>query len=192
RHFGKQFSRAQLHHEIGKGGDNYIPSLLSEAEMRSFRDELEKFRADIFKRKYIERVQPFPKVRELFERIRADGKRIVIASSGNESEIQHYIKTLNVRDLADAYTTKTDVQHSKPNPDVFARALTLLHMNSADAVVVGDTPYDVQAAKKIGVATIGLLCGGFAEGELRDSGAIAIFKDPADLLANYARSPICG
>ncbi|MFL6529943.1 MAG: HAD family hydrolase [Chthoniobacterales bacterium] len=192
RHFGKQFTRAQLHEQVGKGGDNYIPSLLNAAEVQSFGDELNKFRGDIFKEKYMDRVQPFPKVRELFERIRNDGKRIVLASSGNEDEIQHYIKLLNVRDVADVYTTKTDVKHSKPNPDIFARALTLVDVSADDAVVVGDTPYDVQAAKKIDVRTIGVLCGGFPEDQLRASGAIAIFHDPADLLENYTRSPLCG
>ncbi|MFL6539187.1 MAG: HAD family hydrolase, partial [Chthoniobacterales bacterium] len=181
-----------LHEQVGKGGDNYIPSLLNAAEVQSFGDELNKFRGDIFKEKYMDRVQPFPKVRELFERIRNDGKRIVLASSGNEDEIQHYIKLLNVRDVADVYTTKTDVKHSKPNPDIFARALTLVDVSADDAVVVGDTPYDVQAAKKIDVRTIGVLCGGFPEDQLRASGAIAIFHDPADLLENYTRSPLCG
>ena len=192
RHFGKEFPRARLHQHIGKGGDKYVPEFLTEAEMRTMAPELEKFRGDIFKRKYIERVRPFPKVRELLQRIRDDGKRIVLASSGTESEVEHYVKVAEIGELAEAFTTKTDVSNSKPSPDVFRRALNLVHAQPDEAIVVGDTPYDVQAAKKIDIATVALLCGGFRADELRASGAVAIFNDPADLLEHYARSPLCG
>jgi len=94
--------------------------------------------------------------------------------------------------LIEAQATKSDVQHSKPRPDVFVRALNLLHLPSQDAIVIGDTPYDVVAAKKIELRTIGLLCGGFSEDELIRAGAVAIFDDPAHLLASYARSPLRG
>lgn len=192
RHFGKEFSRAKLHKHVGKGGDQYVPAFLNEAETREFGAEAEKMHGDIFKRKYLNRVRPFPKVRELLQRIRDDGKRIALASSSSDDEIKHYIELANLRDVVDAFTTKSDVQHSKPSPDVFARALRLLDVAAADAVVVGDTPFDIQAAKKIQLATIALRSGGFSDDELRASGAIAIFKDPADLLENYARSPISG
>ncbi len=192
RHFGKQFPRARLRHHIGKGGDQYLPEFLTEAELRSIGPEIDKFRGDLFKRKYIERVQPFPKVRELMERIRQDGKRIALASSGNESEIEQYVKLAEIGGLIETQTTKTDVSHSKPAPDIFLRAIDLLHVSPSEAIVVGDTPYDIQAAKKLEVPTVALLCGGFAEDELRASGAVAIFKDPADLLVNYIRSPLPG
>lgn len=192
RHFGKEFPRARLREQIGKGGDNYLPEFLNSAELRTIGPEIEKFRGDLFKEKYLRRVRPFPQVRELLQRIHDDGKRIVLASSGNESEVQHYIKAAAIGEVTEAFTTKSDVSHSKPNPDVFQRALHLLHLQSSDAIVVGDTPYDVQAAKKIDLPTVGLLCGGFSEDELRASGAVAIFKDPADLLDGYARSPLCG
>jgi HAD superfamily hydrolase (TIGR01549 family) len=192
RHFGKEFPRDRLREHIGKGGDKYVPEFLTEAEMRDIGEELEKFRGDIFKRKYIDRVRPFPKVRELLQRIRDDGKRVVLASSGSESDVTHYIKVAEIGEVAEAFTTKSDVSNSKPSPDVFRRALNLVHVQPDEAIVVGDTPYDVQAAKKIDIATVGVLCGGFREDDLRASGAIAIFKDPADLLENYARSPLSG
>lgn len=192
RHFGKEFPRKQLHEQVGKGGDQYVPAFLSEAEMRAFGKEAEKMHGEVFKQKYIARVRPFPKVRELLERIRADSKRIALASSSSEEEIKHYIELANLRDVLDAFTTKSDVSHSKPSPDVFQRALTLLHMQASDAIVIGDTPFDVQAAKKIDLATIGFLSGGFSEDVLVASGAVAIFQDAADLLENYARSPLCG
>ena len=192
RHYGKEFPRAELKRHIGKGGDKYLPEFLREAEMRSIGSELEKFRGDLFKRKYLDRVRPFPKVRELCERLRGDGKRIALASSGNEAEVEHYIELAVIGELIESRTSKSDVEHSKPSPDVFTSALNLLHLPPQDAVVVGDTPYDIRAAKKIRLPTVALLCGGFAEDELRAEGAIAIFKDPADLLENYARSPLSG
>jgi HAD superfamily hydrolase (TIGR01509 family) len=192
REYGKDFPPEELHRQIGKGGDKYLPEFLSERELREFGKELEQFRGDLFKRKYIERVRPFPKVKELFERIRDDGKRIALASSGNETEVEHYVKLAVLGELIESRTSKSDVEHSKPSPDVFTSALHLLHVSPQEAVVIGDTPYDVQAAKKIELPTIGLLCGGFPEDELRASGAIAIYRDPADLLESYMRSPLCG
>lgn len=192
RHFGKEFSQRELHRQIGKGGDNYLPEFLSATEMRQMGAEVEKYRADLFKEKYLAKVQPFPRVHELFQRLRDDGKRIALASSGNDAEVEHYVKLAALGELIEARTSKSDVAHSKPNPDVFAAALHLLHLQPQDAIVIGDTPYDVQAAKKIGLPTIALLCGGFAEDELVASGAVAVFRDPADLLESYARSPLSG
>jgi HAD superfamily hydrolase (TIGR01509 family) len=192
RHFGKEFPRAQLRAHIGKGGDKYLPEFLTDAEMRSIGDQLNEYRGELFKRKYIDRVRPFPKVRELLQRIRDDGKQVVLASSGNENEVAHYIKVAEIGELAQSFTTKADVSNSKPSPDIFRRALNLAHAQPSEAIVVGDTPYDIQAAKKIDIPTVAVLCGGFREDELRAEGAIAIFKDPADLLDSYARTPLCG
>ena len=192
REYGKDFPTRELHRHIGKGGDKYLPEFLSERELREFGKELEQFRGDLFKRNYIERVRPFPKVKELFERIRDDGKRIALASSGSEADVDHYVELAVLGELIESRTSKSDVEHSKPSPDVFASALSLLHLQPQDAIVIGDTPYDVQAAKKIGLPTVAVLCGGFPEDELRASGAIAIYRDPADLLESYLRSPLCG
>lgn len=190
RHFGKEFSRTQLRKQIGKGGDQYLPEFLSELELRTIGDEINKFRGELFKRRYLERVQPFPKVRELCQRLHDDGKRIALASSGNGDEVDHYVKLLGIGDFIEAQTTKTEVKHSKPRPDVFTSVLHMLGLQPDEAVAIGDTLYDVRAAKKIELPTIAVLCGGFPENELRAEGAIAIFKDPEDLLTNYPRSPL--
>jgi HAD superfamily hydrolase (TIGR01549 family) len=192
RKYGKEFPRERLKQHIGKGGDKYLPEFLSEKELREFGHELEQFRGDLFKRDYLDRVRPFPKVRELFERIHADGKRIALASSGNETEGAHYVELAALGEFVDARTSKSDVENSKPSPDVFTSALSLLHVQPQDAVVIGDTPYDIIAAKKIGLPAIALLCGGFPQDELQATGAIAIYRDPADLLESYARSPLAG
>ena len=190
RHYGKQFAREDLHRQIGKGGDQYLPVFLDEREMHEIGPEVEKFRADLFKRKYLERVKPFPNVKELFQRIREDGKRIALASSGNSDEVTHYVELAKLGGLFETQTTKSDVDHSKPRPDVFFAALQHLGTAADETIVIGDTPYDVQAAKKAQMQTIGLLCGGFPEDELRAYGAVAIFRDPADLLEKYERSPL--
>jgi HAD superfamily hydrolase (TIGR01549 family) len=192
RHFGKEIPYGELRSQIGKGGDQYVPAFLNSHEIQQFGDELNKFRGDLFKQKYLARVQPFPKVRELFERLREDGKRIVLASSGNGDEVDHYVHLTRIGDLIDGRTTKSEVRHSKPEPDVFLEALTQLHLPSEEAIAIGDTPFDVQAAKKSQLPTIALLCGGFREDELRASGAVAIYRDIADLLTSYQRSPLAG
>ena len=190
RHFGKEIPLRELRRQIGKGGDQYLPVFLSPAEMQAFGEELNTFRGDLFKKKYLKRVQAFPKVRELFEQVCAGGKRIALASSGNADEIVHYVELAHIGDLIDARTTKTEVRHSKPEPDVFLATLRQLQLSAEEAIVIGDTPFDVQAAKKSRMRTIALLCGGFSEDELRASGAVAIYRDAADLLESYQRSPL--
>ena len=101
-----------------------------------------------------------------------------------------YLKLLHIADLVDAHTSKGDVAQSKPQPGYFFARAQSPPSAADDAIVIGDTPYDIAAAKKIGLPTIAVLCGGFAEDELRAEGAVAIFRDPADLLANYPRSPL--
>ena len=192
RHYGKEFPLEQLRKQIGKGGDQYLPEFLNEREIREFGGEAEAYRGEIFKKKYLPEVKPFPGVRELFDRLRSEGKKIALASSGKDSEVHHYEKLLGIGGMVDCMTTADQVAHSKPYADVFIAALNLLSVSPAEAVAVGDTPYDVAAAKKIELPVIGVLCGGFPEQSLRDAGAVAIFRDPADLLDRYNQSPLAG
>lgn len=192
RHFHKDIPLERLREQIGKGGDQYLPEFLNEREMREFGEEADKYRGEIFKKEYLPHVKPFPKVRELFERLRGDGKKIALASSGKEQEVRHYEKLLGIGGMVDCMTTSDQVAHSKPNADVFIAALNLLSLPPGEAVAIGDTPYDVEAAKRIELPVIGVLCGGFSEQVLRDEGALAIFRDPADLLERYYQSPLAG
>jgi HAD superfamily hydrolase (TIGR01549 family) len=193
RHFGKEIPLEWLREQIGKGGDQYLPVFLDEREMREFGKQADEYRGEIFKKKYLSQVRPFPKVRELIEHLRADGKKIALASSGKEDEVRHYEKLLNIAGLVDSMTTADQVAHSKPKADVFIAALrTLGSIPPDEAIAIGDTPYDVAAAKKIELPVIGVLCGGFSEEVLRDEGAVAIFRDPADLLERYYQSPLAG
>ncbi|MDQ6809404.1 MAG: HAD family phosphatase [Verrucomicrobiota bacterium] len=191
RHFGKEIPLPALRAQIGKGGDQYLPVFLNEREMRTIGEAVEKFRGEIYQKKYLAQVKPFPCVRELFERLRASGKKVALASSGVADELDHYRALAHIDGLIDAQTTKDDVARSKPAPDIFLAALHNLGGVAADeAIVIGDSPFDIQAARKIGLATIALLCGGFPEDKLRAMGAAAIFRDPADLLKNLQRSPL--
>src|SRR5262249_16644609 len=142
---------------------------------------------------YLPKVRPFPKVRELFERLLADGKRIALASSAKAEELEKYKEIAGIADLIHAETSSDGAERSKPHPDIFEAALARLKdIPPAEVVVVGDTPYDAQAAGKIGLRTVGVLCGGFPETELREAGCLAIYRDPADLLAHYDTSPLAG
>jgi beta-phosphoglucomutase-like phosphatase (HAD superfamily) len=183
RHFGKTFSYEELRKQIGKGSDNYLPQFLTPKEMNEFGKELDQYRSDLFKSEYLPCVKPFPKVRELFEQIWRDGKHILLASSGKKPETEHYTKLLQIEDLIDGQITSEDANSSKPAPDIFNAALAKLGVSPNEAIVVGDTRFDVEAAKKAGLAAIGFLCGQAAdEKTLRGAGALATFRDPADLL----------
>lgn len=193
RHFGKEIPVERLREQIGKGGDQYLPVFLDEREMREFGKQADELRGEIFKKKYLAKVRPFSRVRELLERVRSEGKKVVLTSSGKEDEVAHYQKLAGIEGLVDSQTSADDVAQSKPKADVFIAALRKLgHLAPEEAIAIGDTPYDLEAAKKVNLATIALLCGGFPEDELRDAGAVAIFHDPADLLERYYQSPLAG
>ena len=191
--FGKKVSFAEVRRQIGKGGDQLMPVFLSAREMEKFGDELEQYRSKLFKKEYLPRVTAFPGVRQLFERIRQDQKRIALASSAKGDELKTYKTIAGIDDLIEAETSSDDAERSKPYPDIFEAALAELGDVAPDKVlVIGDTPYDAQAAGKANLRTVGLMCGGWNEEELRQAGCIAIYRDPADLLSRYDESPFAG
>ena len=140
----------------------------------------------ICSKKNISRSATVSESTELFQRIRDDNKRIVLASSGKKADTKYYIDLLKIDDLIEGYTSGDDADNSKPAPDIFAASLKKLgSISSADAVTVGDTRFDIEAARKAGLTTIAFLCGGTSESVLRGAGAVAIRRDPADFLAHY-------
>jgi len=190
-HFGKQFAFEKVRYQIGKGGDQLLPVFLSREEIERFGEELEEYRGRLYKSQYLPLVKGFPQVRELFERLRAEGSRIALASSAKADELETYKERAGVLGLVEEQTSADDVEKSKPHPDIFESALSLLGDPPAEqVVVVGDTPYDAEAAAKAGLRTVGLLCGGFPEEDLRSAGCVAIYRDPADLLARFEESPL--
>ncbi len=189
--FGHDIPFEKIRHEIGKGADKLIPDLLGSEETKRVYDELDCSRSNLWKRKYLNQVKPFPKVRELFQRILDDGKQIVLASSSKGDELKKYKQIAGIDDLIKDETSADDVDKSKPSPDAVEAALEKLgHPDQEKVVMIGDTPWDIMAATRARVKCIGVLCGGFPEQELLAAGAVAIYRDPADLLANYDASPL--
>ena len=193
RDIGHETAFGDIRSQIGKGGDQLMPVFLSEAEIAEKGEALQKHRSAILKERYLDKITPFPQVRALFERLIADGRKVALASSAKGPELEHYKQVAKIADLVDAETSSDDAERSKPHPDIFEAAIKRLPgLEPGDMIVVGDTPYDAEAATKAGLRTIGMLCGGFPEADLRRAGCIAIYRDPADLLAQYDRSPIVG
>jgi len=191
RHFGYDFPFKRVWEQIGKGSDQLIPALLPPDVVKEKGKEIDEYRAAIYKRDYLPRVRPYPKVRELFERVRADGKRIALASSAKADELHAYISMTNVGDLIETATSSGDAAKSKPHPDIFDAALDRLgNPDPAGVVVVGDTPYDAEAAGKAGMRTVGVLGGGWPAERLRAAGCVAVYGGPADILRHYDTSPL--
>jgi len=186
--YGKEISYEKIRPHIGKGADTLLPEFLTEAEIEEFGDQAADLRGEIFKNEYMSRVKAFPMVRELFQRIKDDGKQIALASSANEDELEEYKKIANIEDLVEKSTSADDAEKSKPEPDIFEAALKLLGNPALEnVIVIGDTPYDAEAAAKAKLKIVGVLCGDFPEKDLREKGCVAIYQNPSDLLENYKK-----
>ena len=191
--FGHDVTLEQVRSQIGKGGDKLIPVFLSADEQRDHGKELEEWRGRRFKTRYLPLVRPFSAVPDLLRRLRDAGLRIAVASSAKRDELDEYLDIAGIADLVDATSSSEDADESKPAPDVFEIILKKLKIAGADAVAIGDTPYDATAAGKAGVATIGVLCGGFTETSLREAGCFEVFRGPAALFAYcHVKSNIFG
>lgn len=186
--FGLDRPIEEIRWQIGKGGDNLIPALFPDLD-EARRSALKDFRSDLFKRDYLPRATPFPGVRDLFERLAADGTRIVLASSSGPEDVEYYLSLIACADLVSASTSKDDVESTKPCPDIFAAALEkAAPLGAESAVVVGDTPWDALAAGKLGLRTVGFRSGGFPDNALAEAGACEIYDGAQDLLARFDRS----
>jgi HAD superfamily hydrolase (TIGR01509 family) len=187
--YGVDIPLDEVRGQIGKGGDNLIPSLLPRELVEAKQEEIEEYRSNLFKRDYLPRVVPFPGVRALFERIYADGKKIVLASSAKGEEVDFHLGVIGAGDLVAGTTSADDVEHSKPDPDIFAAALKkVAPLTPEDVLVVGDSPFDVEAACKLGLKTIGFRSGGFPDEVLLRAGAAELYDGAEDLLARYDQS----
>jgi HAD superfamily hydrolase (TIGR01549 family) len=191
-HFGKRIPFQAIRAQIGKGGDQLIKEFLSPEELERLGGPIDRYRSELYKRKYLGQVRPFPRVRELFQELRRRGIRIALASSAKGDELATYKKIARIEDLVEAETSADDAERTKPYPDIFEAALKRLGgaIHKDRVFVVGDSPWDAIAAVRLGIRPIGVLCGGFPEEELRKAGCIAIYRDPADLLDRLDESPI--
>ena len=163
-----------------------IPALTPDISEKR-REEIEDVRAALFERDFLARVRPFPGIRPLFERLCDDGIAILLASSARQSEVDHHVDLLGCRDLLAATTSKDDVEHSKPAPDIFAAALAkVAPLTARDVLVVGDTPYDALAAGKLDIGVIGFRWGDSPSGSARRRRTL-IFDGHEDMLVSYDR-----
>jgi phosphoglycolate phosphatase-like HAD superfamily hydrolase len=191
-HFGHDVSFEKARSQIGKGGDNLLPVFLSEADVRDHGEQIEEWRGKHFKANYLSMVRPFAAVPDLFHKLRDAGVKLAVGSSAKKDELELYLKLAGVANMTDVKVSSEDVNRSKPAPDVFEAALEKLQVDADDAIVIGDSPYDAEAAQKSGLRTIGLLCGGFTERSLRDAGCVAVYPGPAALFACLDDSPLAG
>jgi len=166
---------------IGMGGDKLLPRVSGLSAESDEGKRIVERRSEIFRAKYLRAVRSFPGSRELFQAAAADGLSLAIASSAREDELAPLLEIAEVADLVAHKTSSSDVDASKPDPDVVHAALGRLGIAPAAAALVGDTPYDREAAGRGGTGFIGLRCGGWRDDDL--AGALAIFDDPAEMLA---------
>ena len=184
--YGEQLQFADLRSQIGKGEDVLMPCFLTQEQVDHFGKKVSKRQGEIFKRRYFSQVRPFASVPQLFSQLQRAGWTVVLASSGKRNEIDHHKKLLQIEKLTDLEVSADEVQRSKPHPDIFELVLKKLNdLPPSRVLAFGDTPYDIEAAAKINILTIGLLSGGFPEKVLVAAGAAAVFHSPAELLFRY-------
>ncbi len=178
----------ELRWSIGKGGDQLMPQILGLSAESSEGKKISARRKAVFNQIYLPTLQPFPETRELVQRMRESGLKVAIGSSAPQEELMAELRIANVEDLVDVIVSASGVAHSKPGPSIVDMALKKLELSPDEVVMIGDTPYDIEAAAKAHIGTIAMRTGGWTDKEL--AGAIAIYNDPADLLAHYATSPL--
>jgi HAD superfamily hydrolase (TIGR01509 family) len=173
---------------IGMGGDNLLEELLRLPKDDDRGHYISQERKDIFTNRFIPQLEALPATREFVQRLKDRGIKVVVATSAEKDEASTLLKIAKVDDLIDDMTSLSDANHSKPDPDTIQAALEKLGLPADQAVMVGDTPYDVQAAEKAGVKTITVRTGGFGDEELK--GSLAIYDNFEDLLAQFDSSPL--
>jgi HAD superfamily hydrolase (TIGR01549 family) len=181
REHGHTLPMWRVHRAIGMGSDQLIGALLGDEVEQREGDSIR----DAEKERYfelIDEVRPLAGSRELVEDLKRSGHRVVLASSAKPEEVDRYLDLLDARGLADSWTTKDDVEQSKPEPDLVRAALD--KAGTDEGLMIGDPPWDIEAARQLGVDTICLVTGGFSEQELRDAGAAAVYESVEELKNN--------
>lgn len=172
---------------IGKGGDKLLPEVTRIESTTTLGKLISEQRTERFLKRYAPRLKPFPHARELLERLRADGYRLVTATSANAQELGVLLRIAGIEDLIHERTSSSDAKDSKPDPDIVKAALANAECSPERALFLGDTPYDVAASLKAKVRAVALRSGGWTDAEL--DGASAVYDDVADLLQRYDTSP---
>ncbi len=181
---GQDVPMYKIHPLIGMGSDQLVHRLIgreSEEATERHSEHYEPFK---------EEIKAFPKAAELLKEVDNRGARVVLATSSSEEDVPRLCDAVGAGEAVDYVVSKGDVEHSKPAPDIFEAALKKLDLDPERTLVVGDTPWDVEAAAKLGVKTVCVLTGGSSEEQLEEAGAIAVYEDVAQLLAELDESPL--
>lgn len=186
REFGITVAFDHVRRCIGMGGDKLMPEVSGLEESSELGEKIAERRGEIFSEQYLPSIQAFAQVRELIQRFLADGFVLAVASSAKEDELGPLLEHARVKDLIPLTTSSDDAENSKPDPDIVIAAVKKAGTQKARTVMIGDTPYDVAAAKRAGIEIVGFECGGWTREAL--AGAVAVYRDPADLLEKYEQS----
>ena len=170
----------RIHRHIGMGGDQLVAAVAGDDVEKRCGDGIREVESELYQ-ELIGEVRPMEGSRELIVDLGERGNTVVLASSAKEEEIEHYLDLLDAREIVDAWTTSADVEQTKPKPDLVHAALEKVDGQSDDALMIGDTVWDVEAAARAGVETLGVLTGGFSEQELRDAGARDVYTSVEEL-----------
>jgi HAD superfamily hydrolase (TIGR01509 family) len=179
----------RIHRHIGMGGDQMIPALCGDDVEARLGDEIRDAEGEAYA-ELIGEVRTMDGSRQLIASLKQRGHVVVLASSAKQGEVDAYLDLLDARELADAWTTSADVESTKPAPDLVHAAMSRVDSDPGDAVMVGDTPWDVKAAAGAGVSTLAVMTGGFSDAELRQAGAAAVYESVAELTERLDNSPL--
>ncbi|HWL39562.1 MAG TPA: HAD family hydrolase [Gemmatimonadaceae bacterium] len=173
---------------IGMGGDKLLPKTIGIRHDSKEGKKLTGRRSQVFRERYLPHLRPLKESRALVERVRGDGLKAIVATSAKDEELEGLLRAAQVAGLMEEKATASDARRSKPDPDIVEAAIEEAGLDASELVMIGDTPYDVEAATRAGVRIIGFRSGGWKDADL--AGAFEIYDGPADLLANYAASLI--
>lgn len=176
---GHRVQMWKVHRHIGMGGDQILDALIGEKAAAADGDAIRETEAEAYK-ELIDEVEPLEGARELIEKLHAEGSTVILASSAKQEEVDHYLDLLDARELVDGWTTSADVEATKPEPDLVHAALEKADDDNP-SVMVGDSVWDVEAAKRAGLPTLAVLTGGFSADELREAGASQVVESISDL-----------
>ncbi len=185
---GLEINYINLRESIGMGGDNLLPKLAHLDADSEQGKAISESRSQILKSQYLPNLKAFPQVKALLTRLHADGLKLVVATSAKSDEAEALLALTGARELISEIATTEDAKNSKPDPDILHAALQKSGLTPDTVLMLGDTPYDVEAAQKAGIPSIGVRCGGWSAPDLK--GALVVYNDPADLLAHYDKSPL--
>lgn len=184
---GLRFPYSRIRRLIGMGGDHLIPALSGIAEESERGQAIARRKKEIFFNEYLSELEPFPEARDLVEALRDRGVRVAIASSASDEELERFLGIVGIDQLVEARAPSDAGQSSKPDPDVVQAAVRQLALPPGKCLMIGDTPYDIEAARKAWLRSIAFRSGGWSDQDL--GGAIAIYHDPSDMLMHLDDSP---